>query len=175
MSKSVNNLAMSCKEKGEIILFLFVVTIYFYTFQLCNSVRLGQRQGGFSIHQSHEPTATSWERIQQDNDVQQGNRNSGEQVIHLRKSDRRGLQGLRLESTAFLREPLTDISVPKLDETDSNFALSSLSLTVGNVSTIQRSWPSHSEDEYQGDFTGKNCSRDHNAGELDNIEHYLFI
>lgn len=74
---------------------------------------------------------------------------------------------LRPESAAFPGKPFLDFIGPKLDELDSNFAQSSLSWTLGDISTLPRSWPSHSEDGYQRDFTSKNCFRDHNAGQLD--------
>eukprot|EP00064_Thunnus_orientalis_P013122 superscaffoldBa00002096_g13159 len=108
----------------------------------CNAVSLGRWPDGSNTHQGHE-------RIKVDNDVQQGTGNSGEQVIHLHKPNQRGRLQLRPESAAFLEEPLPDFSLPKLDETDS-----SLSWTSGNISTLQRSWPPHSRDEYQEDFTG---------------------
>ncbi|KAM7394154.1 hypothetical protein PAMP_020973 [Pampus punctatissimus] len=124
---------------------------------LCISVSLRQQQDSFSAQQGHESTATRWERIKPDDDIQQGNNNNNnnsEQVIHLRKNNRRGLHELRPESALFPGEPLPDLSVQKLDETDSNLTPSSLSWTIGDVSTLQRSQPSHSEDGYQRDFTG---------------------
>lgn len=127
MSKSVNNPAMPCKEKGETTSFLFVLTIYFYTFQLCSAVGLAQWPDGFSIQQHYE---------------------------------------LWPGSAAFPGKNISDFSLPKIDEIDSNFAQSSLSWTLGNVSILQRPWSSHSENEYQRDFTGKNCFRGHDAGGL---------
>ncbi|CAK6953515.1 uncharacterized protein LOC121909971 isoform X1 [Scomber scombrus] len=105
---------MPCKEKEEITSFLFVVTIYFYPFQLCSAASLAPWPDVLNTHQHRE---------------------------------------LRPESTAFPGKPFPDFIGPKLDENDSNFAQSSLSWTLGDVSTLPRAWPSHSEDEYQRDFT----------------------
>lgn len=156
-AKSINNPAMSCKQRRETTLFLFVVTAYFHAFRVCLSVSLGQREDGLRTHQVQESTAAGWERIQQHNDAQQGNWHSAERVIqgpNLRKSNQQSLKALRLESAASLGEPLPYFSVPNLGETDSDFALNSLSWSIGDISRQPRSPSSESEDEYQADFTG---------------------
>ncbi|XP_028445997.1 uncharacterized protein LOC114563311 isoform X4 [Perca flavescens] len=136
---------MSCKQ---ITLFLFVVTYYFYTFQVSHSVSLRQREEVLTAYQVQEATATGWERIKHDNDAQQGHWRLVEQVIqapNLRKSTQRGLTELRPESAAFPGEPIP-YRAPTLDDR--------LSWTVGNIRTEPRNSASASEDGYQADFAG---------------------
>lgn len=166
-AKSINNPAMSCKQRRETTLFLFVVTIYFDTFQVCLSVSSGQREEGLRTHQVQESTAAGWERIQQHNDVQQRNRHSVERVIQgpdLRKSNQQSLKELRLESAASPGESFPYFSVPELYETDSNFALNSLSWTIGDISRQIRPSSSESEDGYQADFTGQSYLKRNSTG-----------
>ncbi|KAM7419116.1 hypothetical protein PAMA_016301 [Pampus argenteus] len=127
----------------------------------------GQQQDRVRTQPGHESTATGWERIKLDDDIQRGNNNSDEQLIHLRKYNRRALQELRPEPALFPAEPLPDLSEQKLDETKSNF----MSWTIGDVSTPQRSKPSHSEDGYQRDFTGFHGVQGKILG-LDSSPHY---
>ncbi|XP_018520597.1 uncharacterized protein LOC127138932 [Lates calcarifer] len=140
---------MSCKQKRDRTLFLFVVTLYFYTSRVCQSVSLG--------HWGDESTATRWEKTKQLKDVQQEKWHLVEEVIRgadLRKTIQPGLQGFRPESAPFPGEPLPYITVPKLDETSSSSAPSSLSWTFGNISTERRAPASDYKDGYQADFTG---------------------
>ncbi|XP_040003239.1 uncharacterized protein LOC120800873 isoform X2 [Xiphias gladius] len=151
---------MSCKREREIPLCLVVATVYFCAFRVCHSVGLGQSGDGFSTYQLQQSTDTGREKIKQDDDdddVLRGGWNSVEQVIqgaNPRRTKEPGLQGPRTESAGFPAEPLPYFVVPKLDETGSDFAPSSLSWTVGNISTVLRAPASHSEDRYQADFTG---------------------
>ncbi|GLD66377.1 uncharacterized protein AKAME5_001777300 [Lates japonicus] len=104
-----------------------------------------------------ESTDTRWEKTKQLKDVQQGKWHLVEEVIRgadLRKTIQPGLQGFRPESAPFPGEPLPYITVPKLDETGSSSAPSSLSWTFGNISTERRAPASDSKDGYQADFTG---------------------
>ncbi|XP_044045979.1 uncharacterized protein LOC122873393 [Siniperca chuatsi] len=145
---------MTCKQSREITLFLFVVTVYSYTFQLCHSVSLGQREDGLTAYQVQE--STRWETIKHDNDAQQGKQHLVEQVIqgpNLRKSTQPGLREPWPESAAFPGEPLQHFSVPKRDENDIKL-LNSLSWTTGNISRQPRTSASDSGDGYQADFTG---------------------
>lgn len=133
-------------------MFLFVVTLYLYTFPVCHSVSLGQRRDGFSAYQDEEsPPSSSWKRIKQDSDVQQGNWRLVEQVVkgaNVHSSDQSPPHKVRRKSLAF------HSNVPKLDETGGNFAANSLSWAAGNVSLVPGSSVSGSEDGYQADFTG---------------------
>ncbi|XP_035515542.1 protein piccolo [Morone saxatilis] len=131
---------MSCKQKTENTSFLFVVSVYFYTFVVCYSVSLGQREEGLTDYQVQESAATLLERIKQQDDVQLGNWRLVEQVIsdpNVRESTE-----LQPEPAAFPGEPLPYFNVPKLGDTDSNW-------TIGDFSRKPRS-----EDKYQADFTG---------------------
>ncbi|XP_037621794.1 uncharacterized protein LOC119485994 [Sebastes umbrosus] len=135
---------MSCKQRrGKITLFLFVVNVYFYTFQVGHSVSLGQREEEEGLPEVQESPATRWERIQQDDDAQQRHldeqRRRGQSLL---KSTRPGLTGLRPQSAVFPGEPIPYFRAPTLDD--------SSSWTVGNI----RSSASDPEDGYQADFTG---------------------
>lgn len=128
---------MSRKQRRENILFLFVLTVYFYSFRVCHSVSLGQREDGL-------------ERIKQDDGVQLGTWRLVEQIIqdtNLNKPTE-----LRPESAAFSREPLPYFSDPILGETD--FALDSLPWTRGD-GRRPRSSASDSPNGYQADFPGE--------------------
>ncbi|XP_045904326.1 uncharacterized protein LOC123970359 [Micropterus dolomieu] len=146
---------MSRKMRREIPLFLFEVTVYFYTFQLCHSVSLGQREeDGFAAQQVQ--MSTRWERFNQDHDAQQGNRHLVKRVLQgpdLRKSTQSGVKELRPESAAFLGAPVPYFTGPTLDENDF-LNVEDLSWTSGNVSWQPRASDSHSEDGYRSHLTG---------------------
>ncbi|XP_042340312.1 uncharacterized protein LOC121941554 [Plectropomus leopardus] len=138
---------MSCKQKGDKTkknVFLFVVTIYVYTFQVSHSVSLGHREEDFTAHYIQESNAARWEKIKQDNRSQPG---------HPRTFTQPGLTEPRPQSAVFPAEPLPYFSAPTLDETN-NFELNSLSWIVGRISPEPRSSAPGSEGGYQADFTG---------------------
>lgn len=149
---------MSCKQKRGITLFLCVVTLHLYTFHICHSVSLGQREDGFTAHEVQGSSLSkSWERIEQDSGVQQGNWRLVEQVnkgANVYTSNQPPHHRVRRESPALPGNPLSMLyfNIPKLDETGGNFAPNGLSWVAGNVRVGPRS--SGSEDAYQADFTG---------------------
>ena len=150
---------MSCKQRRDKThLFLFIVTCYFYTFQVSHSVSLGQREEDLTAYQLRESLATRWEVIEQDNGAQQARWHLVEEVIQdpsPRKPNPPGLTELRHESATFPGEPLPYFSAATLDETDSNFKFKNSSWTIGRISPEPRSSASDDEGGYQADFAGK--------------------
>lgn len=120
---------MSRKQRKEKSLFLFVA-IYFYSFRVCHSASLGQREG-----------ALGW--MNQEDDVRQGNWRLVE--LDTRGPDLNKPKELHPESAALLEELLPNLG-------DSDFELDSLSWTFGG-SRRSRSSTLKSQDGYQ-DFKG---------------------
>lgn len=144
---------MSCKQKREITLFLSVVTVYLYTFQVCHSVSLGQRGDGFSGYQGQESTATRWKKGKQDEDIRLGNWHSVDKVIqgtYLRKTAQPGLREIWPELAGLP----DDLVVPKLDKTSSNFAANSSSWSVDKIGRQRRTSAPDTQDGYHADLTG---------------------
>lgn len=129
---------MSCKEKSEATLFLFLVTICFYTVQVCSSTSLRQWTDGINTYRVH------------DRDFRQGRFGQ-----YLRKSKRGDFSELRPEPIASPGEPFPYFSFSHLAGTGGKFEQTRLPWSFGNVSTPQRLRRSYTEDGYRGDFTGK--------------------
>lgn len=142
-AKRVGGPAMPCKL--EIILFLYVVTVYFYTFQVCHSVNLRQRDNDFS---------TSWKGIKQDHDNQVNQVNQAIRGANVRASSQRRLTKVRRDSDAYSEEPPSYFNVPKRYETGSSFAPKVLPWAAGNVKVGRRSSAPGSEDGHETDFIG---------------------
>lgn len=133
---------MSCKQKRGKSIFLFVATVYFYVFQLCCSVSLGQWEDGF--------TATEGERIKQDKTP--AGQHTGTGYGDLRESNEQRLHKLQLQPGS--GEPHPHLSAQDLKKSDVKFVPESLSWNIGNVSVKPKSSTPESVHGHQADFTG---------------------
>lgn len=133
---------MSCKQKRGKSIFLFVATVYFYVFQLCCSVSLGQWEDGF--------TATEGERIKQDKTP--AGQHTGTGYGDLRESNEQRLHKHQLQPGS--GEPHPHLSAQDLKKSDVKFVPESLSWNIGNVSVKPKSSTPESVHGHQADFTG---------------------
>ncbi|XP_005747120.1 uncharacterized protein LOC102213713 [Pundamilia nyererei] len=133
---------MSCNQKRGKSIFLFVATVYFYMFQLCCSVSLGQWEDGF--------TATEGERIKQDKTP--AGQHTGTGYGDLRESNEQRLHKLQLQPGS--GEPHPHLSAQDLKKSDVKFVPESLSWNIGNVSVKPKSSTPESVHGHQADFTG---------------------
>ncbi|XP_030595913.1 uncharacterized protein LOC115787369 [Archocentrus centrarchus] len=133
---------MSCKQKRRISILLFVASAYFYMFQLCCSVSLGQWEDGFAAHRA----SAERERIKQDEE-QVG------QVIggpDQRESNDPGLHQPQPGS----QDSHPPVSAPELNKSGFNSESKSFSWITGNVNVESKSSAPESVHGYQADFTG---------------------
>lgn len=142
---------MSCEQKREITLFLSVLIVCLYAFQVCHSVSLGQWWEDLNTYQGQESAAPRWAQVQRDEHLV-------EQVIQatdLRTTSQPGLQEIWPESAALPGE----IIAPTLDETGSNFATNGSSWSAGKIRRQRRTSAPDSQDVHQAHLTGKRYSK----------------
>lgn len=141
---------MSCKKKRGILLILLLGISYFYTFQRCCAVSLGQRKDASSAQRAQKSTR----RTEQDIHRQLGPLPAGGPVTGrpTRREPRRiGHPELHQALAAPPRKPI-HADGPEVVESD--VGLNGSSWTLGEVLTERRPPPAHPEDGYQADFTG---------------------
>lgn len=129
---------MSGEQRRETSLSLLALAFYFYSFGVCQSASLWQREADL-------------QRIKLDSDVQQGMWRLVGQInpdTHLNTSAEVGPE----TTIAFPGDTLSYFSDPTLSESD--LELDRLSWTVGDSKQL-KSFASGSPDGYQADFTGK--------------------
>ncbi|XP_029018094.1 uncharacterized protein LOC114862177 [Betta splendens] len=148
---------MSFKLIREVALFLFVPTLYLYTFRVCHSVSLGQRAGDFTSHRVQEsPPSTSWREIKRHDDAHQAEWRWAEHVTRGARADtsnRSPPHQVPVKSSDLPGNTLPQSKAREVDETGSDFAGSSLSWAAGNASLVPRS-SAPASGGYQADFTG---------------------
>ncbi|XP_011472723.1 uncharacterized protein LOC101164209 [Oryzias latipes] len=141
---------MSCKKKRGILLILLLGISYFYTFQRCCAVSLGQRKDASSAQRAQKSTR----RTEQDIHRQLGPLPAGGPVTGrpTRREPRRiGHPELHQALAAPPRKPI-HADGPEVVESD--VGLNGSSWTLGEVLTERKPPPAHPEDGYQADFTG---------------------
>ncbi|XP_035494362.2 uncharacterized protein LOC118313159 isoform X2 [Scophthalmus maximus] len=133
---------MSREQGREIVLYVFVATVY--TFQVCHSVSLGQRGGGrFPSDQVGESPAARWGEDEGTWPSAEGDTRGA----HLLNTNPRPAASAAGESSPHV------VVVRNHGETGSDAAPNSF-WTVGDVSTDLKASAPDSEDGYQADFTG---------------------
>ncbi|KAF0037495.1 hypothetical protein F2P81_010369 [Scophthalmus maximus] len=133
---------MSREQEREIVLYVFVATVY--TFQVCHSVSLGQRGGGrFPSDQVGESPAARWGEDEGTWPSAEGDTRGA----HLLNTNPRPAASAAGESSPHV------VVVRNHGETGSDAAPNSF-WTVGDVSTDLKASAPDSEDGYQADLTG---------------------
>ncbi|XP_013885364.1 uncharacterized protein LOC106533556 [Austrofundulus limnaeus] len=152
--KSLFRAAMPCNPKTRIGFIFLVVGVYFYPFQPCCSVSLGQRKDGSVTYRGGTESSTGWERTEREH------RQLGRVVKEvtwspkLHKANEPDSFEPRTDSSSN-GYPLTQTSSPKLGQTGTNFTLGTSTWTTGEVRPEGKSSSDpDSEDGYQADFAG---------------------
>ncbi|XP_007551723.1 uncharacterized protein LOC103137757 [Poecilia formosa] len=143
---------MTCELIRKIRLFLIMLIVLFYSFQLSGSVSLAQREDDSTTKRGE--SALPWEERPED-----GQRGQPYTVKHVIWTPSRNLSILSklLEPQLDIKHPTNPhpgVRTPELDQTSDRLALISPTWTTGNVKEEGRPFAPDPEDGYQADFTG---------------------
>lgn len=144
---------MPCELIREIRLFLIVLIVLFYSFQLSGSVSLARREDDSTTKRGE--SALAWEERPEDG--QRGQPYTVKQVIWTPSGNLSILSEL-LEPQLDIKHPANPhpgVRTPEVDQTSDRLALISPTWTAGNVKEEGRPFAPDSEDGYQADFTGE--------------------
>ncbi|XP_027872156.1 uncharacterized protein LOC114143940 [Xiphophorus couchianus] len=143
---------MPCELIREIRLFLIVLIVLFYSFQLSGSVSLARREDDSTTKRGE--SALAWEERPEDG--QRGQPYTVKQVIWTPSGNLSILSEL-LEPQLDIKHPANPhpgVRTPELNQTSDRLALISPTWTAGNVKEEGIPFAPDSEDGYQADFTG---------------------
>lgn len=144
---------MTFKQTKEIRLFLIVFVVLFYSFQLCCSVSLAQREDDSTIKRGESPLGG----LERPEDGQQGRPHAFKQVTWTPSLDLSILSELLQPQLDFkpTASPPPSVRTPKPGPNGYKLALNSATWTAGHVKKEGRLSATDSEDGYQADFTGQ--------------------
>lgn len=165
VSRNVN-LAMSYKQRREISLFLWIVTVACNNFQFGDAISVGKLNlNGLTSYQRKASFVNGWERFESKNDAKHRHSYSDGRVIlrgapwqtsdNIYPSPQEG----RAQSPVFPEKPSIGFIVPTHNQVGNNSSQNATDLTLswssGQVNAHRGALASDIDAGYQADFPGK--------------------